>query len=84
MKQVEIYTKDYCPYCRRAKELFNIKGIPYQEYEISQDPERTLEMQQRAEGRTTVPEIFINGELIGGCDELFHLDEEGKLDSLLS
>lgn len=82
MKKVEIYTKSYCPYCHRAKELLRIKGAPFEEYDVTSDPALESEMRERS-GRQTVPEIFIDGELIGGCAELFELDEEGRLDSLL-
>ncbi len=82
MKTVEIYTKNHCPYCWRAKELLRIKGVRFEEFDISNDPLKTREMQNRS-GRNTVPEIFIDGQLIGGCDELFELDEQGRLASLL-
>ena len=83
MKQVEIYTKNYCAYCHRAKELLKIKGVEYTEYDVSSDPDKEAEMVKRA-GRKTVPEIFIDDRLIGGCDDLFNLDEQGKLDALLA
>jgi glutaredoxin 3 len=83
MKSVEIYTKSHCPYCWRAKELLRIKGIDFQEYDITNDPARTQEMIERS-GQQTVPEIFIHGKLIGGCGELFELDEQGLLNSLLN
>jgi glutaredoxin 3 len=82
MKTVEIYTKSYCPYCRRAMELLRIKEIPYTEYDVTVDPALEQEMRRRS-GRETVPEIFIDDVLIGGCSELFDLDEEGELDRLL-
>ena len=82
MKQVEIYTKGYCPYCRRAKELLRIKGVEFTEYDITADPSREQEMRRRG-GRETVPEIFVEGQLLGGCDDLFELDEKGDLDRLL-
>ena len=82
MKKVEIYTKTYCPYCQRAKELLQIKGVPYIEYDVTTDPVREREMRQRS-GRETVPEIFVEGALLGGCSELFELDEKGELDRLL-
>ena len=83
MKTVEIYTKDYCPYCHRAKELLHIKGVDFIEIDLSRHPDRETEMHSRA-GRTTVPEIFIGDKLVGGCDELFGLDERGELDRLLA
>jgi len=83
MKSVEIYTKNHCPYCWRAKELLRIKGVDFQEYDITNDLPRAKEMIERS-GRETVPEIFIDGKLIGGCVELFELDEQGLLNNLLS
>jgi len=83
MSKVEIYTKDYCPYCHRAKELLRIKGVGFEEIDVTHDPDLEKEMRQRS-GRTTVPEIFIDGKLIGGCDDLFTLDEKGELDPLLA
>lgn len=82
MKLVEIYTKSLCPYCWRAKELLRIKGVGFQEYDITDNPPKAREMRMRS-GRETVPEIFIGGELIGGCAELFELDEQGLLDGRL-
>jgi len=79
---VEIYTKPYCPYCERAKELLRIKGISFVEYVINGDPDRIAELRRRGAGET-FPEIFIAGRLIGGCRELFELDESGALDRLL-
>jgi glutaredoxin 3 len=80
---VEIYTKAFCPYCERAKELLRIKGVAFVEYLIDDDPPRAAEMLRRG-GAPTVPEIFIAGRLIGGCAELFELDENGRLDQLLA
>lgn len=82
MQQAEIYTKDYCPYCHRAKELLGIKGVPFIEYDVTRDNELEKLMRQRA-GRHTVPQIFIDNRHIGGCDDLFALDEQGGLDPLL-
>lgn len=82
MNAVEIYTKSYCPYCQRAKELLRIKGVNFTEYDITQDAVKEAEMRQRS-GRETVPEIFISGVLVGGCSDLFDLDEVGELDRLL-
>ncbi len=82
MKSVEIYTKNHCPYCWRAKELLRIKGVLFQEYDIANDRPRAKEMAERS-GRETVPEIFIEGKFIGGCDELFELDEQDLLNRLL-
>lgn len=82
MKNIEIYTKHYCPYCRRAKELLRLKAVDFIEYDITEDLARGREMRERS-GRETVPEIFINGELLGGCDDLFTLEEQGLLDRIL-
>jgi glutaredoxin 3 len=82
MKRIEIYTKSYCPFCQRAKELLRIKGVQFTEYDVTTDPLRQREMQERS-GQATVPEIFVDGVLLGGCDELFELDEKGELDRLL-
>lgn len=79
MKKVEIYTKSYCPYCRRARELLELKGADFIEYDVTADPNREAEMRRRS-GRQTVPEIFADGELLGGCDDLFRLEERGELD----
>lgn len=82
MKKIEIYTKDYCPYCHRAKDLLSRKEVDFIEYDISDDPEKGSQMRQRAE-RHTVPQIFIGDQHIGGCDDLYALDMDGKLDPLL-
>lgn len=83
MKRIEIYTKSYCPFCQRAKELLRIKGVRFIEHDVTTDPLREREMRERS-GRTTVPEIFVDDVLLGGCDDLFELDEKGELDRLLS
>jgi glutaredoxin 3 len=83
MKKIELYTKSYCPFCRRAKELLQIKGVDFIEYDVTDDLDKEAEMRQRA-GRKTVPEIFIDNQLVGGCDDLFSLDEKGDLDALLA
>lgn len=82
MKKIEIYTKSYCPYCDRAKELLRIKGATFTEYDVTTDPAGEREMRARS-GRETVPEIFVDGRLLGGCADLFELDERGQLDALL-
>jgi glutaredoxin 3 len=81
---VEIYTWQLCPYCIRAKFLLNWKQAAFTEYKIDGDSEARAAMATRANGRKSVPQIFINGVHIGGCDELHALDAEGKLDPLLS
>lgn len=81
--KIELYTKSFCPYCERAKELLRIKGIAFVEYVVNDDPPRVAEMNDRGAGET-FPGIFIGGRLIGGCNELFDLDESGALDRLLT
>jgi len=80
---ITIYTKVYCPYCVRAKALLTQKGVDFKELRIDEQPELRPEMIDRANGRTTVPQIFINDLHIGGCDDLYALDAQGKLDPLL-
>ncbi|HWH22574.1 MAG TPA: glutaredoxin 3 [Allosphingosinicella sp.] len=84
MARIEIYTKFLCPYCARAKKLLEDKGVEYDEYEISADPEKRAEMMQRASGRHTVPQIFIDGRHVGGSDDLAELERSGQLDPLLA
>ncbi|HEY0447409.1 MAG TPA: glutaredoxin 3 [Allosphingosinicella sp.] len=84
MARVEIYTKFLCPYCARAKRLLESKGVAYEEYEISMDGGKRAEMMQRAMGRHTVPQVFIDGRHIGGSDDLAELEQQGKLDPLLA
>ncbi len=80
--KIEIYTKLYCAYCDRAKELLRIKGVNFIEYDITDDQLKAVEMQQRAQSQQ-VPSIFINDTPIGGCLEIFDLNEKGELDTLL-
>lgn len=84
MAQVEIYTKAFCPYCSRALSLLASKGVAPKEMDITMDRTRRAEMIQRANGRTTVPQIFIDGEHVGGSDDLAALERAGKLDALLA
>ena len=81
---VLIYTKTTCPFCVRAKALLTKKGAAFQEIEITDNPALRSEMIEKANGRTTVPQIFINGQHIGGCDDLHALEDQGKLDALLT
>lgn len=83
MARVEIYTTQYCGYCRRAKMLLDNKGAAYEEIRVDADPERRAEMTKRSGGRRTVPQIFIDDRGIGGSDDLFQLDREGQLDKML-
>lgn len=80
---VVLYGTRWCPYCRRAKALLERKGVRYREIDVDADPVRRQEMVALAGGRTTVPQIFIDGRGIGGCDDLHALDAKGELDWLL-
>jgi glutaredoxin 3 len=84
MARVEIYTKFLCPYCARAKRLLGEKGVDYEETDITMGGPGRQEMLGRSNGRTTVPQIFIDGRHVGGCDDLYALEREGKLDPLLA
>lgn len=84
MPLVEIYTKMTCPYCWRAKQLLGAKGIAFTEIGVDWGGDDKKTMIQRAGGRTTVPQIFIGGRHIGGCDELLALERAGKLDELIA
>lgn len=83
MAKVEIYTKIFCPYCTRAKALLTSKGVDFEEYDISLGGPKRTEMLQRANGGSTVPQVFIGDRHIGGSDELAMLDRAGKLDAML-
>ncbi|MDO9414233.1 MAG: glutaredoxin 3 [Pseudolabrys sp.] len=83
MPPVEIYTTQWCPYCRMAKSLLERKGVPFKEIDVSASSERQL-MIQRANGRTSVPQIFIGKTHVGGSDDLHDLEREGRLDPLLA
>jgi glutaredoxin 3 len=81
---VEIYTKTFCPYCWRAKQLLEAKGVEYVEISVDVGGEVRQQMIQRANGRTTVPQIFIREHHVGGCDDLYALDRTGRLDDLIA
>jgi len=81
--KVEVYTTSYCPYCIRAKSLLKRKGVAFEEIDVSGDPALREKMIELSGGRRTVPEIFINGRIIGGYDELRALEAAGRLDPLL-
>ena len=81
---VEIYTTPICPYCAMAKRLLDRKGVKYHEIDVSRDPGLRAAMTQRANGRRTVPQIFVGAVHVGGCDDLHDLDDAGKLDPLLA
>ena len=82
--KVELYTTTYCPFCHRAKALLKNKGVEFEEIDVTNDPALREKMVKLAGGRRTVPEIFINGRIIGGYDELRALDIKGELDALLA
>ena len=84
MANVEIYTWETCPFCRKAKEILDTKDVDYTEYMIQGDDEARNKMAERANGRRTVPQIFINDQWIGGCDDLQLLEAEGQLDKKLA
>jgi glutaredoxin 3 len=84
MRQVDIYTTPICPYCAMAKRLLAKKGVAYREIDVSRDPALRQAMVQRANGRRTVPQIFIGDHHVGGSDDLHALDHAGKLDALLA
>ncbi len=83
MTSVEIYTTRYCPYCHWAKELFSRKGVSFREIDVTTDRTMRQQMIERTDGRTTVPQVFIGSRHIGGCDDLYALEDAGKLDPLL-
>jgi glutaredoxin 3 len=84
LARIEIYTTPYCPFCVRAKALLNSKKVAFEEIDVSDDDDLREQMVKRAGGRRTVPEIFVNGRIIGGFDELRALDLKGELDPLLA
>ena len=84
MAKVEMYTTMWCGYCARARGLLNKKGVAFEDIDVEADDSKRDEMIQRAGGRTTVPQIFIDGVHVGGSDELMALERAGKLDPMLS
>lgn len=82
MTKVEIYTTPICPFCVRAKALLDKKGVAYEEIDVLRDRSKREEMQERSGGHT-VPQIFIDGKAIGGCDDMFELDFDDELDPML-
>ncbi len=84
MAEIEIYTTFMCPYCARAKALLEKKGQSYNEIDVSYDAAKRDEMTQKAGGRRTVPQIWINGTHVGGSDDLYELERQGKLDAMLA
>ena len=84
MARVEIYTRLFCGFCTRAKQLLEAKGVAYEEHDLTMGGPGREEMIRRAGGRTTVPQIFIDGAHVGGCDDLFALEAAGRLDPMLA
>ncbi len=84
MASIEIYTTGYCPYCARAKALLTAKHAAFTEHDVTMDPVGRATMTERSGGGRTVPQIFINGAHVGGCDDLHALDKAGKLDPMLA
>ena len=84
MARVEIYTRAFCGYCTRAKRLLDEKGVAYDEVDVGMQAGKRAEMLQRARGRSTVPQIFIDDHHVGGSDDLHALDRGGKLDAMLA
>ena len=83
MPEIVIYTTVFCPYCHAAKDLLKRKGAAYEEIDVTGNPEGRRRMTEKAGGRHTVPQIFIGGRHVGGCDDLYALDRRGELDRLL-
>ncbi len=83
MTSVEIYTQKYCPYCHWAKELLSRKGVEYREIDVTGNAQMRHQMFERTNGQTSVPQIFIGATFVGGCDDLYALEDAGELDPLL-
>jgi glutaredoxin 3 len=83
MPRIEVYTSMLCGYCYRAKKLLESKGVAFEEIDVMMQPGRRAEMTTRSGGRTSVPQIFVDGQHIGNCDEIYALEEAGKLTPLL-
>ena len=84
MAKIEIYTTSLCPYCHAAKRLLSQKGAAFEEIDVTRDAALRLAMTERAGGRRTVPQIFVDATHIGGCDDLYALERSGRLDQLLA
>lgn len=83
MAKIEVYSGDYCPYCTRAKALLKQRDLEFVEYNVQNEPERRVEMADRAPGVRTIPQIFINDRHVGGYDDLYALDKKGELNNCL-
>ena len=81
--EIIVYTTNYCPYCVKAKQLLLKKGVEFEEVDLTDDDAARMKLVEKSGGRKTVPQIFINNQHIGGCDDLYALDTKGELDSLL-
>ncbi|MDX8403714.1 MAG: glutaredoxin 3 [Mariprofundaceae bacterium] len=79
MANIEVYSGGFCPYCVRAKSLLKQRGLEFTEYDVQAEPEKRKEMLERSKGARTIPQIFINNRLVGGCDELYALDRKDEL-----
>jgi len=84
MPSIEVYSGDYCPFCQKAKALLKQRGYDYTEYNVQMDASRREEMRIRTAGARTIPQIFINGRHVGGCDDLYALDRKGELSPLVA
>ena len=84
MKDIIVYSSRFCPYCHRAKALLKKKGATFQEIDVDGRPDVREAMRNKAGGRHTVPQIFIGGDHVGGCDDLYALEQKGKLDAKLA
>ncbi|MBK7838608.1 MAG: glutaredoxin 3 [Candidatus Obscuribacter sp.] len=84
MPQVTVYSGPFCPYCTKAKALLDKKGVAYVEYNVKADDKKLKEMLERSGGRQTIPQIFIDDRHIGGCDDLYALEQAGSLDQILA
>ena len=82
--KIEIYTRDFCGFCAHAKKLLDSRKLKYKEYNIWEETGKQAEMLDRANGRTTVPQIFINDHHLGGCDDLIDAASSGELDRLIN
>lgn len=83
MAVIEIYTTPFCPFCVRAKSLLKSKGVEFTEIDVMMRPGRRREMTERAGGRRTVPQIFVDGDYLGDCTDIYGMDREGRLDAAL-
>lgn len=84
MVEVEVYTTDYCPYCKKAKALLDKKGVSYAEIDVTGEPDFRTKLAEMTGGKTTVPQVFINGKSVGGSSDLENLNKTGELDKILS